>query len=118
MSSEVLVPAQHTRHPQERLGSEIGLVAKGQGQRAKGALVTLVTLALCPLLSALCPVVVAAAGGTIKGRITFTGPEPGNRVIRMGMDPKCAEANRGKQIVNGIYEVGDKNALGNVFVKL
>ena len=61
---------------------------------------------------------VAAAGGTIKGRVTFTGNEPGNRVIRMGMDPMCAAANRGKQVVNEIYAVGDKNALGNVFVKV
>jgi len=60
----------------------------------------------------------AAAGGTIKGRITFTGPEPGNRVIRMGMDPMCAAANRGKQPVNEIYLVGDDKTLGNVFVKV
>lgn len=66
---------------------------------------------------ALSPVVLAA-GGTVKGRITFTGPEPGNRVIRMGMDPMCAAANRGKQVVNEIYQVGDKNVLGNVFVKV
>src|SRR5207248_5132715 len=105
MSSEVLVSAQHTRHPQERLGAEIGLV------------VCLLSLQL----SALSPVAALAAGvtgGTVRGRITFTGPEPGNRVIRMGMDPMCATANRGKQVVNDIYEVGDKNALGNVFVKL
>ena len=61
---------------------------------------------------------VAAAGGTIKGRITFTGKEPGNRVIRMGMDPMCAVVNRGKQVVNEIYAVGDGNTLGNVFVKV
>jgi plastocyanin len=60
----------------------------------------------------------AAAGGTIKGRITFTGKEPGNRVIRMGMDPMCAAANRGKLTVNQIYAVGEGNTLGNVFVKV
>src|SRR6516162_10496988 len=60
----------------------------------------------------------AASGGTIKGRVTFTGPEPGNRVIRMGMDPMCAAANAGKRPVNEVYLVGDNNTLGNVFVKL
>jgi len=64
------------------------------------------------------PAAASAAGGTIKGRITFTGPEPGNRVIRMGMDPMCAAANRGKQTVNRIYLVGDHKTLGNVFVKV
>jgi plastocyanin len=59
-----------------------------------------------------------AAGGTVRGRITFTGKEPGNRVIRMGMDPMCATANAGKRPINEVYLVGDNNALGNVFVKL
>jgi plastocyanin len=76
--------------------------------------------ALCPLPFALCPARVAAAaeGGTIKGRITFTGKEPGNRVIRMGVDPMCAAANAGNRPVNEVYLVGDDNTLGNVFVKL
>jgi len=62
--------------------------------------------------------VAAAAGGTIKGRIKFTGAEPGNRVIRMGMDPMCAAVNKGKQVVNEIYAIGDDNTVGNVFVKV
>lgn len=36
----------------------------------------------------------------------------------MGMDPMCAAVNRGKQVVNEIYAVGDGNTLGNVFVKV
>jgi len=36
----------------------------------------------------------------------------------MGMDPMCAAVNRGKQVVNEIYAVGDNNTLGNVFVKV
>ena len=36
----------------------------------------------------------------------------------MGMDPMCAAATRGTQVVNEIYLVGDNNTLGNVFVKL
>jgi hypothetical protein len=73
------------------------------------------------LLYALCPVSAAdsaTTGGTIKGRITFTGKEPGNKVIRMGMDPMCAAANAGKRPVDLVYLVGDSNTLGNVFVKL
>jgi plastocyanin len=56
--------------------------------------------------------------GTVKGRISFTGKEPGNRVIRMGMDPMCASANAGKRPINEVYLVGGANGLGNVFVKL
>src|SRR5580765_2584870 len=115
MSSEVLVPAEYARHPQERVGSE-NLLAKGhikgKGQRA-----------LCLLLyalGALCPVSAAAAaeGGTIKGRVIFTGKEPGNRVIRMGVDPMCAAANAGNRPVDEVFLVGDGSTLGNVFVKL
>lgn len=60
----------------------------------------------------------ATGGATIKGRVHFTGPEPGNRVIRMGMDPMCAVANTGKRPINEVFLVGDNNALGNVFVKV
>src|ERR1043165_9763386 len=115
MPSQVLVSAEHTRHPEEGIRSQTGVVAKGLGLRAQGLLLALVFLSPQPF--ALSPVH-AAAGGTIKGRITLSGPEPGNRVIRMGMDPMCAAVNRGKQVVNEIYAVGDKNALGNVFVKV
>src|SRR5262245_58511289 len=101
MSPEVLVPPEYTRHPQEGVGAEV-VLKKGLGLRARGLL--LLALSLQPL--ALSPVV-SAAGGTVKGRVTFTGPEPGNRVIRMGMDPMCAAVNRGKQVVNEIYSVGD-----------
>src|SRR5262247_2005143 len=99
MSSQVLVSAGHARHPQERVGSK-DLLGKGVEQRAKGTpLLCALLSALCLLLFALRPVSVsaraaaAAEGGTIKGRITFTGKEPGNRVIRMGVDPMCAAAN-------------------------
>ena len=86
------------------------------GFRALSPLIGALLLALSPV--GLSPVGVAAEGGTIKGRITFTGKEPGNRVIRMGMDPMCAAANAGKRTVNEVYLVGDNNTLGNVFVKL
>ena len=98
MSPEVLVPAEHAGHPEKSV-------------RQKSAALALVAILLAPAAA-------SAAGGTIKGRITFTGKEPGNRVIRMGMDPMCAAVNRGKQVVNEVYAVGDKNTLGNVFVKV
>src|SRR5215471_1832191 len=123
MSSQVLVSAGHARHPQEGVGSK-DLLGKGQraegiGAKAQGALSCALLCALCLLPCALGPAVAAQTPiGTIKGRITFTGKEPGNRVIRMGMDPMCAAANAGKRPVNEVYLVGDNNTLGNVFVKL
>src|SRR5689334_22721435 len=105
MPFEVLVPAR-------RRGTS-------QGRRRIGTKAALAAVAAAATLAAASPsTAVAAAGGTIKGRITFTGKEPGNRVIRMGMDPMCAAVNRGKQVVNEIYAVGDDNTLGNVFVKV
>jgi hypothetical protein len=110
MSSQVLVSAGHTRDSQE-------------GLRSKN-IVRAFTHAVCAaalVVGAGLPTPAASAqgpGGTIKGRITFTGKEPGNRVIRMGMDPMCAAANAGKRTVNEVYLVGDNNTLGNVFVKL
>ena len=95
-----MVSAEHTGDPEEGLRPQ--------------AVLAIVALAATLLL----PAAAYAAGGTVKGRITFSGPEPGNRVIRMGMDPMCAAVNRGKQVVNEIFAVGDKNALGNVFVKV
>src|SRR5437764_15357395 len=100
MSPEVLVPAEHAGNSEEGVGTK------------SAAVVIAAVAALCMSSAAF------AAGGTIKGRISFAGPEPGNRVIRMGMDPMCAAVNRGKQVVNEIYQVGDKNALGSVFVKI
>src|SRR5262245_19797396 len=100
MSSQVLVSAGHAGHPQERVGAKdlVEQRAKGTGRRVLCALLFAV---FCPLPFALCPVSVSAAaaaeGGTIKGRVTFTGKESGNRVIRMGMDPMCAAANAGKR---------------------
>src|SRR6476661_4583815 len=104
MSPEVLVPAEHARD------SEEGLRSKDVVRLAAAALIAVAVLHS--------PAVSAQATGTIRGRITFTGKEPGNKVIRMGMDPMCAAVNRGKQVVNEIYAVGDGNTLGNAFVKV
>src|SRR5215471_2398559 len=110
MSSQVLVSAGHARYPQEGLRSK-NIVRAFTHAVCAAALVVGAGLRT-PSASA------QGAGGTVKGRITFTGKEPGNRVIRMGMDPMCAAANAGKRTVNEVYLVGDNNTLGNVFVKL
>src|SRR5262245_3795234 len=107
MPLEVLVPARRR-----------GASESQSGFGPQAVLVAFVAAAAIVAAAATPAPAVAATGGTIKGRITFTGKEPGNRVIRMGMDPMCAAVNRGKQVVNEIYAVGDGNTLGNVFVKI
>jgi hypothetical protein len=107
MSSEVLVPARRGRSAQGR---------RWFGQK-KAVLALVAGAAFAAAPGARVPVA-AATGGTITGRVHFTGPEPGNRVIRMGMDPMCAAANTGKRPINEVYLVGDNSALGNVFVKV
>jgi plastocyanin len=59
-----------------------------------------------------------AGKGTIKGHIKLTGKLPGNRIIRMGMDPKCAEANRGKRVIQEVVAATIDGSLANVFVHL
>ena len=56
--------------------------------------------------------------GTIKGRVTLTGKLPGNSVIRMGVDPKCSEMNKGKQVVQETVKAKVDGSLANVFLRL
>jgi plastocyanin len=60
----------------------------------------------------------AGNGGTIKGHIKLSGKLPGNSIIRMGMDPKCAEANRGKRVVQETVAASLDGSMANVFVRL
>jgi plastocyanin len=60
----------------------------------------------------------AGGAGTIQGHVRLAGKAPGNAVIRMGMDPKCADANRGKQTVDEIVAVTRDGSLANVLVQL
>ena len=72
-------------------------------------------------LAASAPHVVGAQAprrGTIKGHITLGGTLPGNPVIRMGMDPMCANLNAGRRVVQETVAVGRDGSLANVFVKL
>jgi hypothetical protein len=59
-----------------------------------------------------------APTGTLKGRIKLTGPEPGNRVIRMGMDPMCAKLWAGRKPVDEVVVVSKDGGLENAFIKL
>ena len=60
----------------------------------------------------------AGGRGTIKGHVKLTGKLPGNPVIRMGMDPMCAKANAGKQVVQETVMAALDGSLANVFVSL
>ena len=86
---------------------------------------TLVRVAACCLAAAITVAGSGAVGraqtagrGTIKGHIKLTGKLPGNRVIRMGMDPKCAEANRGTRVIQEVVAATIDGSLANVFVHL
>jgi hypothetical protein len=59
-----------------------------------------------------------AAPGTLRGHIKLSGPEPGNRVIRMGMDPMCARMYVGKRPVDEVVLTSNDGGLINAFVKL
>ena len=60
----------------------------------------------------------AGKGGTITGHIGVKGTIPGNAVIRMGMDPKCAALNAGKRPVQEVVSASADGGLANVFVSL
>ena len=69
-------------------------------------------------------VAIAAAApaptGTLKGRVKLSGEAPGNKVIRMGMDPMCAKMWAGKKPgpVDEVVVTSDDGGLMNAFVKL
>ena len=66
----------------------------------------------------LSPQAAQSATGTIKGHVKLSGKLPGNTVIRMGKDPKCSEANKGKQVVQETVKATIDGSLANVFVRL
>jgi len=55
---------------------------------------------------------------TIVGHVSFAGRPPGNPIIRMGMDPKCADLNRGRQVIQEQALVAADGSVANVFVRL
>ena len=56
--------------------------------------------------------------GTIRGHVKLMGKLPGNQVIRMGVDPKCNDLNKGKTVVQETVKATIDGSLANVFVKL
>jgi plastocyanin len=84
-----------------------------------GILATVVTAAVTA--TSMLPVASAQEGtGSLKGRIRLSGSEPGNRVIRMGMDPMCAKMWAGKKPgpVDEVVVTSNDGGLLNAFVKL
>lgn len=70
------------------------------------------------LLSAQARTTQAVRPGTITGHVVLAGKPPGNPVIRMGMDPKCADLNRGRQVIQEQAMVSADGSVANVFVRL
>ncbi len=64
--------------------------------------------------------VASAQGGTgsIEGHVTLSGRPPGNRVIRMGADPKCTQVDMGELVIQEAVMATRNGSLGNVFVNL
>jgi hypothetical protein len=56
--------------------------------------------------------------GTIKGHVRLSGKNPGNIVIRMGVDPMCGQINAGKRVIQEAVLTSADGGLKNAFVKL
>lgn len=59
-----------------------------------------------------------SASGTLQGHIRLGGPPPGNTIIRMGVDPRCAQMNAGKRVVQETVVTSADGGLANVFVNV
>jgi len=64
------------------------------------------------------PLPQSGATGTIKGHVRLNGRAPGNPLIRMGKDPKCAAMNKGKQVIQETVKATLDGSLADVFVHL
>lgn len=58
----------------------------------------------------------AAAGGTIEGKVVFTGRARRNPLIDMGADPNCLQINAGKKVVQQYVALNDDKSVDDVFV--
>lgn len=110
-----------------RHGGQVGEAGRAGAVRRRARLqaglsavvVVLLTAAALPVeLSAGQPRTAPARTGTITGHIMLTGKPPGNPVIRMGMDPKCAELNRGRMVIQEEALVTADGSVANTFVRL
>jgi carboxypeptidase family protein len=69
-------------------------------------------------LAAAATISAQARTGTIQGHVKIDGDIPGNAIIRMGMDPKCAEMHRGDRVIQQDVVALPDGSLANVFVRL
>jgi plastocyanin len=60
----------------------------------------------------------APAAGTIVGHVRLMGPSPGNPIIRMGVDPMCAQLNGGSRPTQAIVLRAADGGLANVLVDI
>lgn len=60
----------------------------------------------------------AQSTGGIKGHVRLSGKLPGNSIIRMNVDPKCAEINRGKRVIQETVKTASDGSLANAFIRL
>ena len=67
-------------------------MAEGNGHRAASKAFSVRRFCPRPLRCAVALSAAAAEGGTLRGRIKLHGKRPGNRVIRMGMDPDVRDS--------------------------
>jgi hypothetical protein len=58
------------------------------------------------------------AGGTIVGRIKYTGPTPVNSIIRLGADPRCAKLYAGRQARGQTFTVAPDGGFADVLVTI
>ncbi len=74
------------------------------------------SVAMCALATmALVPASRHAAGGTVAGKITFTGTPPKMKQIDMAKEPSCAKAHA-TPVMNESVVTGPANTLGDVVV--
>lgn len=61
-----------------------------------------------------------STGGTITGKVKLSGKNPGNKIVRMGMDPMCARIYAGKRPgpIDEAIMTSEDGGLANAFVSL
>ena len=73
------------------------------------------SVALCALTSMALTPIHHSAGGTVAGKVTFTGTPPKMKPIDMAKEPSCAKEHA-TPVMNESVVTGPGNALGDVVV--
>ena len=79
---------------------------------------TLIALLVASTLVCVRLATAQSSTGIIKGTVVAKGKVPGNSIIRMGVDPKCAQLNEGARVIQQVFAATIDNHLGNVFVRV